>query len=124
MTGHAPTEAVAGDTVLDRAAGGYVVLPYLSSLIAKKKAHKLYYDVVDSARVDGQPRIVHQTYLGTAEKLAAIHRVCEPGPKTDVAAWCDRTILPALWHLPATRFTSQAFCAAEKALRASLLHSQ
>jgi transposase len=139
----------------------------MASLIAKKKANKLYYYVVDSARVDGQPRIVHQTYLGTAEKLAAlvkdrtapvpvsatvrdvgvpgalwraavetgvfdvltavwpaprsgpsiahylllaaIHRVCEPGPKTDVAAWYDRTILPALWGLPAARFTSQAF---------------
>jgi transposase len=139
----------------------------MASLIAKKKANKLYYYVVDSARVDGQPRIVHQTYLGTAEKLAAlvkdrtapvplsatvrdvgvpgalwraavesgvfdvltavwppprsgpsiahylllaaIHRVCAPGPKTDVAAWYDRTILPTLWNLPATRFTSQAF---------------
>jgi transposase len=139
----------------------------MSSLIAKKKANKLYYYVVDSARVNGQPRIVHQTYLGTAEKLAAlvkdrtapvpigatmravgipgalwraavesgvfdvlasvwppprsgpsvahylllaaIHRVCAPGPKTDVAAWYDRTILPTLWHLPAARFTSQAF---------------
>jgi transposase len=139
----------------------------MSSLITKKKANKLYYYVVDSARVNGQPRIVHQTYLGTAEKLAAlvkdrtapvpvsatvrdvgvpgalwraavetgvfdvlqavwpaprsgpsiahylllaaIHRVCEPGPKTEIAAWYDRTILPTLWGLPAARFTSQAF---------------
>jgi len=139
----------------------------MASLIAKKKANKLYYYVVDSARVDGQPRIVHQTYLGTAEKLAAlvkdrtapvpvsatvrdvgvpgalwraavetgvydvlravwpaprsgpsiaqylllaaIHRVCAPGPKTEVAAWYDRTILPTLWDVPAARFTSQAF---------------
>lgn len=139
----------------------------MASLIAKKKANKLYYYVVHSARVDGQPRIVHQTYLGTAEKLAAlvkdrtapvplaatvrdvgvpgalwraavesgvfaalsavwppprsgpsvahylvlaaIHRICQPGPKTDVAAWYDGTILPTLWQLPATRFTSQAF---------------
>jgi len=139
----------------------------MASLITKKKGHKLYYYVVDSARVDGQPRIVHQTYLGSAEKLAAlvkdrtapvpvaatvrdvgvpgalwraatesgvfdvltalwppprsgpsiahyvllaaIHRVCQPGPKTDVAAWYDRTILPTLWQLPAARFTSQAF---------------
>src|SRR6516225_7807020 len=28
--------------------------------------------VVESARVDGQPRIVHQAYLGTADKVAAL----------------------------------------------------
>ncbi|MCX6544429.1 MAG: IS1634 family transposase [Acidobacteria bacterium] len=151
---------------LDIGANRGIVLPYMASLITKKKGHKLYYYVVDSARVDGQPRIVHQTYLGSAEKLAAlvkdrtapvpvaatvrdvgvpgalwraatdsgvfdvltalwptprsgpsiahylllaaIHRVCQPGPKTDIAAWYDRTILPTLWHLPAARFTSQA----------------
>jgi hypothetical protein len=27
---------------------------------------------VERARVDGQPRIVHQAYLGTAEKVAAL----------------------------------------------------
>src|SRR5271157_609908 len=131
--------------------GRIVVLPYMASLIAKKKGHQLYYYVVESARVDGQPRIVHQAYLGSAEKvaalvkdrtaplpleatalefglpgslwlaaqrtgvfellqslwpssrsgpspahyllLAAIHRICQPGPKTEVAAWYDRTIL-------------------------------
>ena len=40
------------------------VLPYMASLVAKKKGNKLYYYVVESARVDGQPRIVHQAYLG------------------------------------------------------------
>src|SRR5437870_9660285 len=44
----------------------------MASLISKKKGNKLYYYVVESARVDGQPRIVQQTYLGTAEKLAAL----------------------------------------------------
>ena len=139
----------------------------MASLVAKKKGHKLYYYLVESARVDGKPRIVHQTYLGTAEKvaalvqdrsaplpleasfrqaglpgalwwaaketgvfdllqahwpeprsgpstahyllLAALNRICEPGPKTDVAAWYAKTILPSLWQLPAERFTSQAF---------------
>jgi transposase len=139
----------------------------MASLIAKKKANKLYYYVVESARVDGQPRIVHQTYLGPADKLAAlvkdrtapiplaatvrdfgvpgalwqaaqrsgifavltalwppprsgpsiahylvlaaIHRICQPGPKTTVSDWYARTILPTLWKLPAERFTSQAF---------------
>src|SRR6202041_1280668 len=47
-----------------------IVLPYMASLVAKKKGNKLYYYVVESARVDGRPRIVHQAYLGTAEKVA------------------------------------------------------
>ena len=46
----------------------------MASLVAKKKGNKLYYYVVESARVDGKPRIVHQAYLGTAEKLAEMVR--------------------------------------------------
>jgi transposase len=143
------------------------VLPYMASIIAKKKANKLYYYLVESGRVDGKPRIVHQTYLGSAEKvadlvrdraaplplsatfrdlglpgalwlaakhtgvfdllqwnwpapksgpstahyllLAAIHRICEPGPKTEVSDWYEGTILRSLWRFPPERFTSQAF---------------
>lgn len=144
-----------------------IVLPYMASLVAKKKANTLYYYVVESARVDGKPRIVHQTYLGTAERvaalvkdrtaplpllattidyglpgalwlaaqhsgvfalleslwpkprsgpstahyllLAAIHRICQPGPKAEVADWYRRSILHSLWGLPAERFSSRAF---------------
>jgi transposase len=144
-----------------------IVLPCMASLVAKKKGNKLYYYVVESARVDGQPRIVHQAYLGTAEKvadlvkdrtspvpvsaasrefgmpgalwlaaqqtglfgvlealwpaprsgpspahyvlLAAIHRICQPGPKTEVADWYRGTILHSIWGIPPERFTSQAF---------------
>lgn len=143
------------------------VLPYMASLVAKQKANRRYYYVVESARVDGQPRIVQQTYLGTAERLAAlvkdrtapiplsatlrefglpgalwlaaqrtgvfdvltalepparhgpspahylllaaIHRICQPGPKTDVAEWYRHSILAAVWGFPPERFTSQAF---------------
>jgi transposase len=139
----------------------------MPSLVAKKKGNKLYYYVVESARVEGQPRIVHQAYLGTAEKLAemvrdrtapiplaastrefglpaalwaaaqqtgvwdllaslwptprsgpspahylllaALHRICQPGPKTQVAEWYRTSIVSALWEFPAERFTSQAF---------------
>lgn len=139
----------------------------MASLIAKKKGNKLYYYVVESARVDGQPRIVQQTYLGTAEKvaallkdrtapvpvsasrcefglpgalwlaaqrsgmwellrsmwpkpksgpspahyllLAAIHRICQSGPKTEVADWYRETILQTQWQFPPDRFSSQAF---------------
>ncbi len=144
-----------------------LVLPYMASLVAKKKGNQLYYYVVESARVDGRPRIVHQSYLGSAEKvaalvrdrtapvplsatmrdfglpgalwlaaqqtgvfellqqlwppprsgpsaahyllLAAIHRICQPGPKTEAADWYDRTVLRPLWGVPPERFTSQAF---------------
>jgi transposase len=139
----------------------------MASLVAKKKGNKLYYYVVESARVDGKPRIVHQAYLGTAEKLAemvrdrtapvplaattrefglpaalwaaaqqtgvwdllhslwptprsgpspahylvlaAIHRICQPGPKTEVPAWYRSSILSTRWEFPEERFTSQAF---------------
>jgi transposase len=139
----------------------------MASLVAKRKGNKLYYYVVESARVDGKPRIVHQAYLGTAEKLAemvrdrtapiplaattrefglpaalwaaaqksgvwdllhslwptprsgpspahylllaAIHRICQPGPKTEVPDWYRSSILSAQWEFPPERFTSQAF---------------
>jgi transposase len=144
-----------------------MVLPRMASLIAKQKGHQRYYYVVESARVAGQPRIVHQTYLGTAERLAtlvkdrtapvplsatvrafglpgalwlaaqrtgivdvltalwptprsgpsaahylllaAIHRICQPGPKTDVSEWYRHSVLATLWGFPSERFTSQAF---------------
>jgi hypothetical protein len=41
--------------------------------------------------------------------LAAIQRVCQPGPKTEVSAWYRRTILHWLWGFAPERFTSQAF---------------
>ena len=152
----------------------------MASFIAKKKGNQLYYYVVESARVDGQPRIVHQAYLGTADKvaalvkdrtspvplsaasrdfglpgalwlaakqtglldvletlwpaprsgpsparyllLAAIHRICQPGPKTEVADWYARTILYSLWGIPPERFTSQAFWDAFEKILPEHLH--
>ena len=44
---------------------------HMATLISKRKKHKLYYYVVDNARVQGRPRIVHPTYLGSPEKVAA-----------------------------------------------------
>jgi hypothetical protein len=41
--------------------------------------------------------------------LAAIHRICQPGPRTEVAGWYDRTILRSLWDFSPERFTSQEF---------------
>jgi transposase len=139
----------------------------MATIISKKKGNKLYYYVVESARVRGRPRIVHQTYLGSAERvaellkdrtapipvaasrrefglpgalwiaaqrsgvwdvlksmgeppesgpspahyllLAAIHRICQPGPKTEVASWYQKTILSSIWRFPPERFRSQDF---------------
>jgi transposase len=139
----------------------------MACIISKRKANQLYYYVVESARVQGKPRIVQQTYLGTAERLAALvkdrsapvplaataiefglpgalwlaaqqtgvldaleslwprprsgpstahylllaamHRICQPGPKTEVPDWYRRTVLHSLWGFPADRFDSQAF---------------
>src|SRR2546428_10307035 len=139
----------------------------MASVIAKQKGKKLYYYLVEGARVEVNPRMAHQAYLGTAEKVAelieqksapvplsatlrdfglpgalwlaakqsgvwplleslwpaprsgpgpahylllsAIHRTCDPGPKTEVSKWYERTILASEWGFPAERFTSQAF---------------
>ena len=53
----------------------------MASLVKKKKGNRLYYYLVESARVDGKPRIVHQAYLGTAEKLAElVQQKIRPSP--------------------------------------------
>jgi hypothetical protein len=41
--------------------------------------------------------------------LAAIHRICQPGPKTEVADWYQDSILSSLWGFAPERFSSQAF---------------
>lgn len=41
--------------------------------------------------------------------LAAIHLICQPGPKTEVADWYRNRILSSLWGFAPERFTSQAF---------------
>lgn len=48
--------------------------PYMASIVGKKRGTATYYYLVESARVDGKPRIVSQEYLGTAEELAAAMR--------------------------------------------------
>src|SRR6266487_791663 len=48
--------------------------PYMASIVGKKRGTATYYYLVESARVDGKPRIVSQEYLGTADELAAAMR--------------------------------------------------
>ena len=46
----------------------------MASIVGKKRGTATYYYLVESARVDGKPRIVSQEYLGTAVELAAAMR--------------------------------------------------
>jgi transposase len=50
----------------------------MSSIVGKKQKGKTYYYLVESARVNGKPRIVSQQYLGSAEEIA--ERLSESGP--------------------------------------------
>ena len=56
------------------AADWIVYYPYMASIVGKKRGNATYYYLVESARVNGEPRIVSQEYLGTAEELAAAMR--------------------------------------------------
>ena len=44
---------------------------YMSSIVGKRQGGQTYYYLVTSARVDGQPRIVSQQYLGSATEVMA-----------------------------------------------------
>ncbi len=44
---------------------------YMTSIVSKKQGNKTYLYAVESARVDGKPRIVSQTYLGSTEEVLA-----------------------------------------------------
>ncbi|GEM_PF-5266516 len=78
--------------------------PTVASLISKRKKNKLYYYVVESARRDGRPRIVHQTYLGNAEKVAAFlkDRTAPCPSRPPAASWvCPETVQKATQLKPA-----------------------
>jgi len=51
----------------------------MASIIKKNKGGRIYYYLAESARVNGKPRIVKQTYLGKAEDVAArLERALKP----------------------------------------------
>ena len=50
----------------------------MASLIKKTQGGKKYYYLVESARVDGKPRIVNQTYIGPVDEVVA--RLERSGP--------------------------------------------
>ncbi len=43
----------------------------MPSIVGKRRGGQTYYYLVESARVDGKPRIVSQQYLGSAEEVVA-----------------------------------------------------
>jgi transposase len=43
----------------------------MPSIVGKRQGNRTYYYLVESARVDGKPRIVSQQYLGSAEEVMA-----------------------------------------------------
>lgn len=51
---------------------------HMASIVGKKQGNKTYYFLVESARVNGKPRIVSQQYLGSAEEIA--QRLAGVGP--------------------------------------------
>jgi len=50
-------------------AGQLVYYPYMASIVGKKRGNQTYYYLVESARVNGKPRIVAQEYLGSAQEV-------------------------------------------------------
>lgn len=44
----------------------------MPSIVGKRRGKQTYYYLVESARVDGKPRIVSQEYLGTAEEVVTL----------------------------------------------------
>ena len=68
----------------------------MASIISKRQGKKTYYYVAVSKRVDGKPRIVQQTYLGSAERIAALVR--QRTTPTPIEATSREFGLPAaLW---------------------------
>ena len=68
----------------------------MAFLLGKKQDGKTYYYLAESARVNGKPRIVSQTYLGSADEIAARLSVAGPGEpdRTQHLAFGD---LAAVW---------------------------
>ena len=58
---------------------GIVFYLYMASIVGKRQGNQTYYYLVESARVDGKPRIVSQQYLGSAVEVMAKLAGSSPG---------------------------------------------
>jgi hypothetical protein len=69
-----------------------VYYPHIASVIDKRRADgRTYYYLVESARVDGKPRIVSQQYLGSAAEVAA--KLAGPPVRSQHKRFGDRELL-------------------------------
>ena len=68
----------------------------MATIIKKKNKNQFYYYLVESARVDGKPRIVHQQYLGRAEDVA---RKCSRSTELDTPKYSIRLEFGAVCSL-------------------------
>lgn len=69
----------------------------MATIIRKRKGNGLYYYAVEVRRVNGQPRIVWQKYLGKLEDI--VRRKEEPTPKPVTAKLFDFGAVAALWTM-------------------------
>jgi transposase len=78
--------------------GQIVYYPYMASIVGKKRGNQTYYYLVESARVNGKPRIVSQEYLGnTAEVMDRLSGAAPGRPeRTQHKAFGD---LAAVWGI-------------------------
>ena len=70
----------------------------MASIVGKKRGNQTYYYLVESARVDGKPRIVAQEYLGSAQEVMDRLSGAAPGrpERTQHKAFGD---LAAVWGI-------------------------
>src|SRR5450759_4681559 len=59
--------------------GRLVYYPYMASIVGKKRGNQTYYYLVESARVNGKPRIVAQEYLGSTQEVMDRLSAAAPG---------------------------------------------
>src|SRR5437879_2050828 len=71
------------------------VLPLMASLVKKKKGNRLYYYLVESARVDDQPRIVHQAPPKNSLHSSSKALPLSPSPPPCVTSVCP---VPCGWR--------------------------
>src|SRR5664280_1190943 len=116
-----------------------VYYPYMASIVGKKRGNQTYYYLVESARVDGKPRIVAQEYLGSAQEvmdrrsgagasvgtylaLATANRVVAPCSKLGLQQWWATTAGPRFTKVPVAVTDHRRFWDAMDNLDLSLIH--
>src|SRR5438309_10853348 len=68
----------------------------MTALVKKIKNGRAYWYATDSARVNGQPRVVRQRYLGTVESIEAAFDADFEPESIDVAEFGDTAAMRAL----------------------------